>query len=95
MPPSPQASDPNTDALTAAATRNREVTEKLRTRADTAAKTFGTLATSAVTAIGFSKFGDIYPWQEGLYWPIAGIIAGFVVMVGVVAFFTARLWGVT
>ena len=76
------------------AERNRDVIEKLRARADTTAKTFGALATTAVTAIGFAKLGDIYPLQDGLVWPLSVALIGFLLMILSVAFFTARLWGV-
>lgn len=94
MPPTP-VSNPVAGLSSSAATRNRDTIEKLRARADTTAKTFGTLATTAVTAIGFAKLGDIFPREEGLNWPLWGALIGFFLMVASVAFFTARLWGVT
>ena len=69
--------------------------EKLRARADTTAKTFGALATTAVTAIGFAKLGDIYPLEDGLVWPLWVALIGFLLMILSVAFLhCARLWGV-
>ena len=87
------ASD-STDSSAGAADSFRAASEKIRGRADTAAKTFGTLATTAITAVGISKFGDIYPRPDGLYWPVIGIVLAFLAMIATVAFFTARLWRV-
>ena len=95
MATTPEPSNPVTEAVKANADHHRDVTEKIRGRAETTAKTFGTLATAGVTALGISKLGDIWPFPDGLYWPIVGILIGFFGMVGVVAFFTARLWGVS
>ncbi len=82
------------DAARTSAKNNRDKIEQLRTRADTTAKAFGALATTAVAGIGFAKLGDVFPWEDGLWWPLSLAFVGLILMLLAVAFFTARLWGV-
>jgi hypothetical protein len=90
------SSNPLTDFSSQLATRNRDAIDKIRSRADATAKTFGTVGTTVVTAVGISKLGDVFPLQEGLWWPwlVLGT-AGFLLMLTAIAVITARLWGVS
>jgi hypothetical protein len=73
----------------------RESADSIRRRADLAAKTFGGLATTAVSGIGIAKFADIFPLPPG-EWPwLIGLIGGFGLMLVVVGIFTVRLWRVS
>jgi hypothetical protein len=79
------------------ATESREVLERIRQRADLTAKTLGGLGTSAVTAVGIAKFGDVFPWPGGVeaWVALIAIVSAFITMAFVVAFFTRRLWSVS
>src|SRR5262245_23361457 len=73
----------------------RDAAEKIRSRADTAAKTLGGLGTTVLTAIGIVKFGDIFPLpplDKQVWAAIVVVITSFLTLAGVVAFFTRRLW---
>ena len=72
----------------------REATEKVRQRAEAAAKVLGGLGTAGVTAIGLSKAGDVYPSPDGGTVRAALLIGGLLTMAAVVAGFTYRLWRV-
>src|SRR5947208_3296494 len=43
----------------------RDAILKLRARADASAKAIGVLGTSVITAIGISKFADVFPFPGG------------------------------
>jgi hypothetical protein len=74
--------------------RFNEVADRLRQRADVTAKTLGALGTTVVTAVGISKFSDIFPLPEGAQWIAGAVIFGFVLMASAVAAFSYRLWRV-
>jgi hypothetical protein len=83
------------DGAAAQAEAFRTSADGIRRRADLAAKTFGGLATTAVSAIGIAKFADVFPVPPGEKPWLIGLIGGFVVMLIVVGFFTYRLWRVS
>jgi len=90
----PVAARPD-DGASAQAQRFRDGAEAIRQRTDLTAKTFGGLATTAVSALGIAKFADVFPMPPG-EWPwTIGLIGGFVLMLAVVGLFTARLWKVS
>src|SRR4051812_14071538 len=83
-------------AVDAQRKRYDELAETLRGRVDTAAKLFGALATTAVTAAGIAKISDVFPLPPGSTadWALAATIVGFAFMAIGVLWFTARLWKV-
>jgi hypothetical protein len=83
------------DGAAAQAVAFRTSADRIRGRADLAAKTFGGLATTAVSAIGIAKFTDVFPVPPGEKPWVVGLIGGFVLMLMVVGFFTVRLWRVS
>jgi hypothetical protein len=69
--------------------------DKVRQRADTTAKALGGLGTTALTGIGIASVTDLFPTgpRDGGWWvAVVLLIAGFVAIAIVVAFFTLRLW---
>src|SRR5437660_3053196 len=63
----PVAARPD-DGASAQAQRFRDGAEAIRQRTDLTAKTFGGLATTAVSALGIAKFADVFPMPPG-EWP--------------------------
>jgi hypothetical protein len=76
----------------------RDAMEKIRRRADVTAKALGGLGTTALTAIGLAKFGDLYPIPPGgfldVWWAVVVLPTSFIVIALIIAYFTARLWSV-
>jgi hypothetical protein len=72
----------------------RESSDKLRARADIAAKTLGGVATTLLAGVGIAKFADVFPFKGGgwAWLALAGMILGFLTMAAVIALFTYRLW---
>lgn len=73
-------------AATRAAARDarlREVSEKIRARTDLTAKFLGTIGTAAITAIGYLKLADIFPYG-GPDWAVVGLILGVPAMIAAV-----------
>src|SRR3954451_6679213 len=85
-----------TAAVDAQRKRYDELAETLRGRVDTAAKTFGGLATTALTAAGIAKISDVFPVPPGprAHSALAATVVGFAFMAVGVLWFTARLWKV-
>lgn len=74
----------------------RAAITSIRARADLTAKAFASLATTAVTAVGIVKFGDVFPLPNNgwAYVAVLFVIAAFLGMGAAIAFFTSRLWRV-
>jgi hypothetical protein len=89
-----EAADPGTVA-SALNERFRDAGEKVRARADIAAKTLGALGTTALGALGLAKIGDVFPFpRDDNAAQVAALflILSFSVMAFAVAFFTYRQW---
>jgi hypothetical protein len=73
----------------------REATDKLRARADIAAKSLGALASTVLAAVGIAKFADVMPFPFDAGWwswlALFALIIGFVGMATVVAGLTRAL----
>jgi hypothetical protein len=67
--------------------------EKVRSRADLAAKAVGGLGLTAVAALGITEFADVFP-AEGKWWWVVGLLGGFVAMATAVLITAKRLWNV-
>jgi hypothetical protein len=89
--PAPSAPDP-ISSIEAQAKLYSDATDQVRKRADLTAKALGGIGTTALTAVGLSKFSDIYPWPPGQAVALVAVIAGFAAMAVVVILFTTRLW---
>lgn len=81
------------EAAEAQRTRFVDALESVRKRADVAAKVFGAVATTAVTAVGLSEIGDLFPVPAGPGW-VAVVVAvvSFGMLAVSVLLFTRRLW---
>lgn len=62
------------------AERNRAATEKIRSRTDLTAKALAAVGTAAVSAIGYNKLADVYPYG-GPDWAVAIIVVGAELMI--------------
>jgi hypothetical protein len=98
---------PALDLAAATLKRYSDAAEKLRQRADLAAKVLAGGGTTLVTAIGLSKFSDLFPWPGSTsrwhfgtrYVPTATIailalVTGFIVMIVAVLAIASRYWKV-
>lgn len=83
--------DQATAALTERAKQFKEATDKVRERSDAAAKALAALGTTGLTAVGISKFADVFPTPDGEALSIVLVIGGFVLMAIVTVAFTLRL----
>ena len=76
--------------------RWREAADKLRTRVDVTAKALGGIGTTAATAVGISRIGDLFPvppgWVSWLWFSLA--LAGFAGLASAILIVTFRLWSV-
>lgn len=76
--------DQATTAATERAKQYKDATDKVRERSDAAAKTLVGLGTAGLTAVGISKFSDIYPFPGGFEWITAiAVVAAFLAMAAV------------
>lgn len=85
-------------AAQASAESFRAAVEKIRARSDLAAKTLGTLGTTAVTTFGIAKADDVFPVPGGgvLEEAIAALAIASAIAMGLVVLFFARgLWHVS
>lgn len=90
------ASDGGADVTDRAARWSR-VAEDVRSRADVSAKAIGALGTTALTAVGIAKFGDLFPLPAGEVtgWTLAAVIAvpvSFFLMAATIVWFSIRMW---
>jgi hypothetical protein len=73
----------------------RDAAEKLRARADVAAKSLGALATAALGAVGLAKFADVTPFPFDAGWwawiALVGLVVSFVAMAVLVFLLTRTL----
>jgi hypothetical protein len=83
--------DPATAAATGRATQYKEATDKLRERSDAAAKSLVGLGTAGLTAVGISKFSDVFPVPPGETASVVVVIVAFVVMAAVLVSVTLLL----
>jgi hypothetical protein len=72
----------------------REVTAKIRGRTDASVKALGTIGTAAVTAVGYAKLADFYPYG-GPIWAVPALILGVVAMSLAVIYLVRRFQGVS
>ena len=78
------------------AQRWRDAADKLRGRVDLAAKALGGVGTTALTAVGLARIGDLFPVPPGLapaIWFTLALI-GFAGLAAAVFLVTRRLWSV-
>jgi hypothetical protein len=73
----------------------RDAIEQIRQRTELTAKAVGALGTAGVSAVGISKFADIFPTPPGQWWAVLLLIVSFLVMILIVGAFTYRLWHVS
>jgi hypothetical protein len=88
---------PEISSADASAQRSRDAIEQIRKRSDLAAKTLGTLGTTAVTTFGVAKVSDVFPVPNGTRNDVAAalIILALLVMGVAVLAFAWRLWHVS
>jgi hypothetical protein len=84
--------DTAVEAASERAKRHRDASDKIRERSDTAAKALAALGTAGFTAVGIKEFSDMFPMPPGEWWVGIGVGVGFLLMIGVLAAFTFRLW---
>jgi hypothetical protein len=83
----------DTSAVSDALKRATDAAESLRARSDLAAKVLAAGGTTLVTAVGISKFSDLWPFPGSWSWlAAAGVIAGFMAMVVAVLGVAYRHW---
>src|SRR5262245_26082331 len=86
------ATDPATDAAVEQAKRFRDASDKIRERSDATAKGLAALATTGLTAVGLTKFSDVFPTPPGqTLWAI-GVLVSFVALAVPLFAFTLWLW---
>lgn len=88
---------PATGSVTDRARRWSSMSEDIRSRSETSAKAIGALGTTALSAVGIAKFGDIFPLPPGhlSVWTILVVMfvpVSFLLMVAAVVWFSIRLW---
>jgi hypothetical protein len=90
------ANSPSPDQALTDTQLYRATAEKLRSRVDLSAKALGGLGTSALTAVGIARIGDLFPVPDTTRsWIAFGFaIAGFSVLALGLLIFTYRLWSV-
>jgi hypothetical protein len=69
--------------------RFQKAAEAIRSRTDLTAKGLAGLGTGAVTAIGYTKFADVFPYG-GPWWSVPILVLGVVAMIGAVVFLVLR-----
>src|SRR3954453_21882618 len=74
------------------ALRFREAIEKIRSRTDLTAKGLAAVGTAAVTAIGYAKFADVFPYGGPLWAPF-GLGGGVLLMILAVVYLVRRFLG--
>lgn len=67
--------------------------EKIRGRTDITAKALATVGTAAVTAIGYTKFADVFPYDGSQWFALVGLGAGALLMVVAVILSVQRFSG--
>jgi hypothetical protein len=73
----------------------RGAIDTLRTRVDLTAKALAAVGTTAVTAVGLARIGDLFPavgWKSWTWFTLA--IVGFLGLAVAVGYFIYRLWSV-
>jgi hypothetical protein len=83
--------DQATAAATERATQFKEAMDTVRERSDAAAKTLVGLGTAGLTAVGISKFSDVYPLPDGELLTVILVIVAFLLMAGVLVTITFLL----
>jgi hypothetical protein len=69
--------------------RFRSAIEKIRSRSDTTAKGLAAIGVAAVTAIGYARFADVFPYG-GPVWALACLFVGVVLMIVAVVYLVYR-----
>jgi hypothetical protein len=83
--------DEAASAFTDRAKQYKEATDKVRERSDAAAKALVGLGTAGLTAVGISKFSDVYPLPDGELGTALLVGAAFLLMAGVLVTLTFLL----
>jgi hypothetical protein len=63
------------------AERHRTAVESIRSRTDLTAKGLAGVGTAAVSAVGYAKFADLFPYG-GPWWAVVFLVVGVVAMIG-------------
>lgn len=99
--PPPETKDtpptPPTSPAAGAGARYQEIIDKLRGRVDVTGKALGALGTTAATAVGLAKIGDLFPIDNELcnrVW-LGAALAGFFTAAISVLYLATRLSGVS
>lgn len=74
--------------------RFRAVADKIRTRTDATAKGLAAVGTAAVTAIGYTKLADVFPYG-GPCWAVVILPLGVIAMVAAVVYLVLAFEGVS
>jgi len=72
------------------------IEDKIRQRADIAAKALGALGTTTLTTIGLAKIGDVFPWPGTgrAWWALVAVVGGYLAIGAGIGWFTYKLWSV-
>jgi hypothetical protein len=62
------------------AERHRTATESIRSRTDLTAKGLAAVGTAAVSAVGYAKFADLFPYG-GPWWAVVLLVVGVMAMI--------------
>jgi hypothetical protein len=91
-PPAASATKVAASQTSEALKRATAAAESLRQRSDIAAKVVAGAGTTLLTAVGLSKFSDIWPYPPGSWLAALLLISGFALMGLAVVMFAIRLW---
>jgi hypothetical protein len=86
------ATDAATDAAVEQAKRFRDASDKIRERSDATAKGLAALATTGLTAVGLTKFSDVFPTPPGQAPWVIVVLVSFVALAVPLFAFTLWLW---
>jgi hypothetical protein len=94
-PAAPATTEPDSSAA-GSSKHYQDIIDKLRGRVDLTGKTLGALGTTAATAVGLKKIGDLFPIRDETHYYVWLIVAllGFVAAAAAVLYLATRLSGV-
>jgi hypothetical protein len=83
---------PGTSRANTHSERFRDVMNQMRSRTDLTAKGLAAVGTAAVSAIGYAKLADVFPYG-GPLWALLALIAGMLGMIVAVVVLVRRFFG--
>lgn len=89
---SPEEKSPGTARAITHSERFREAMTQTRTRTDLTAKGLAAVGTAAITALGYAKLADVFPFG-GPTWALLCLLAGMIGMVLAVVLLVRRFFG--